>query len=119
MISEEKKDFDFILSVFKIKLLCLIGYRPRIRECINCGQKNNLHNFSIKNNGMLCENCYLKDKASIQINNSTLMALNFIMEAPLKKIYNFDLKQNSFKEFELISKVYFSEKLERDYKFLI
>lgn len=39
MISETDKDPDFILSVFKIKLLCFLGFKPRVNGCANCGEK--------------------------------------------------------------------------------
>ena len=116
MISEEKKDMNFILSIFKIKLLCILGFKPRVEECTNCGQKENLLHFSIKDNGVKCEECYRQDKSSIGISPSTLLALNFIISAPPKKIFNFNLKDESLKELELVSKVYFNEKLEKEYK---
>ena len=53
MISETDKDPDFILSVFKIKLLCFLGFKPRVNGCANCGEKENLNHFSIKDNGAI------------------------------------------------------------------
>ena len=72
--------------------------------------------FSIKDNGVKCEECYKQDKSAISISPSTLVALNFIISAPSKKIFNFNLKDESLKELELLSKVYFNEKLEKEYK---
>ena len=116
MISETDKDMDFILSIFKIKLLCILGFKPKIEECTNCGLKENLIAFSIKDNGVKCNECNTQDKSSITINPSTLMALKFIISAPPKKIFNFNLKDESLKELELLSKIYFNEKLEKEYK---
>ena len=36
--------------------------------------------------------------------------------APPKKLYSFSLKDDSLREFEIISKIYFNEKLEKEYK---
>ena len=44
------------------------------------------------------------------------MALKFIIQAPSKKIFNFTLKDKSLKELKLLSKIYFNEKLEKEYK---
>ena len=33
MISEEEKNLDFVISVFKIRLCCLLGFMPEIRKC--------------------------------------------------------------------------------------
>lgn len=57
MLSETDKEPDFILSVFKIKLLCLLGFKPQIEKCVNCGNSDNLKYFSIKNNGVKCDAC--------------------------------------------------------------
>ena len=116
MISETDKDPDFILSVFKIKLLCFLGFKPRVNGCANCGEKENLNHFSIKDNGVKCEECYRQDKSSISISPSTLTALNFIVSAPCKKVFGFSLKDESLREIKLLSKIYFNEKLEKEYK---
>ena len=116
MLSETDKDMDFILSIFKIKLLCILGFRPRVEACTTCGQKDNITGFSIKDNGIKCKECYNQDKSSIKISPSTLIALKYITSAPRKKIFSFNLKDESLKEFKLLSKVYFNEKLEKEYK---
>ena len=38
------------------------------------------------------------------------------MTAPPKKLYSFHLKDESLEEFKLITKIYFNEKLEKEYK---
>ena len=116
MISETDKDMELILSIFKIKLLCLLGFKPRIEECTNCKQKENLTHFSIKDNGLKCKECAKQDKSAISITPSTLAAIKFIITAPLKKVFGFNLKDESLKELKILSKIYFNEKLEKEYK---
>ena len=117
MISETDKDMDFILSIFKIKLLCILGFKPRIEKCVNCEKKDDLLYFSIKDNGVKCKNCKTQDKGAISITPSTYMALKYIIEAPSKKLFNFNLKDESLKELKLLSNIYFNQKLEKEYKF--
>ena len=45
------------------------------------------------------------------------MALKYISTCPIKSLFGFNLKGDSLKELMLLSKVYFNEKLEKDYKF--
>ena len=116
MLSETDKNPDFIVSVFKIKLLCFLGFRPKIEECTFCGSKDRLHYFSIKDNGVKCEECHGADKGAIHINKSTYTALKYIVLAPAKKLFSFDLKNDSLKELQLVSKIYLNEKLEKEYK---
>ena len=116
MISETDKDPNFITSVFKIKLLCFLGFKPRIEECTNCRSKENLRYFSIKDNGLKCESCSRQDKGAIHISDSTVTSLIYIILAPAKKLFSFELKNESLKELQLISKIYLNEKLEKEYK---
>ncbi len=112
MISETDKNPEFILNVFKMKLLCFLGFTPRITECTNCKQKENLKYFSFKDNGFKCESCARQDKGAIQMSESTVNAIKYIVMAPAKKLYSFNLKDDALNEFKMITKIYFNEKLE-------
>lgn len=116
VISETDKDLNLVLSIFKLRLLSILGFSPRINKCVNCGNNENIHYFSIKDNGVKCNECGRIDKSAIEINESTENAIKFILTAPAKKVYSFNLRDESLKELELISKIYFNEKLEKEYK---
>ena len=116
MLSETDKNPDFIKSVFKVKLLCFLGFKPNVEKCIFCGSKDNLNYFSIKDNGLKCKECYGVDKGAIHISDSTAIGLKYIVMAPPKKVFSFELKNDSLKELILISKIYLNEKLEKEYK---
>ena len=116
MISETDKNMDFILSIFKIKLLCFLGFKPQIEKCLNCGSTENLSYFSVKNNGCLCNECNTIDKEKIKISSSTVTALKYIVLAPAKKLFSFELKNDSLEELKIISKVYLNDKLEKEYR---
>lgn len=115
-ISETEKDKDFILSIFKLRLLCILGFTPRILKCTSCKEDKELTKFSIKDNGFKCEACGRQDKSSIDMSESTRNSIRYVISAPAKKVYSFNLKDESLKEFELITKIYFNEKMEKDYK---
>lgn len=104
------------MSIFKLKLLCFLGYTPRITECVNCKQKENLQYFSLKDNGFKCEPCARQDKSCLNMSESTFNAIKYIIMAPAKKLYSFNLKEESLDELKLITKLYFNEKLEKEYK---
>ena len=65
MISESDKNLDFILSVFKMRLMKILGFTPKISECVNCNSKENLNSFSFKDNGFKCDNCKKLDSRSL------------------------------------------------------
>ena len=107
---------DFILSVFKFRLLCILGFTPIVLNCASCKKQEDLNKFSIRDNGFKCETCGKLDKSSINMSESTKNAIKFVVSAPAKKVFSFNLKDEGLKEFKLISKVYFNEKLEKEYK---
>ena len=115
-ISETNKNLDMVLGIFKLRLLCILGFTPKIKECVNCHKQEELLYFSIKDNGLKCKICGKLDTSSISISESTLNAIRYIVTAPPKKLYSFELKDNSLEEFKLMTKLYFNEKLEKEYK---
>ena len=115
MISETDKDLDFILSVFKLRILSIIGFRPQIEKCINCNEKEHLTYFSIKDSGLTCENCGRIDKSAIRLNESTVKAIKFIIWAEPKKIFSFDVSDESKSQLKLITKLYLDKCLEKEY----
>ncbi len=116
IISETDKNLDLVLSIFKLRLLCLLGFEPNITNCTNCQEKEKLKYFSIKENGFKCERCSNSDTSCISINENTKNAIKYTIMAPAKKLYSFNIKEESLEEFKLITKIYFNEKLEREYK---
>ena len=63
-ISETDKPIDLVNSIFKLRLISIIGFAPNISECVNCKTKENLKYFSLKDNGFKCENCGRIDKGA-------------------------------------------------------
>ena len=116
MISETDKDLDFILSVFKLRLLCLLGFTPQIKTCTNCKTGENITHFSIRDNGFKCEACSKVDKGAIKISDSTKTAMQYIVLADPKKIFSFQISEENLQELNLVSNLYFNEKLEKEYK---
>ena len=115
MISETERDLDFIISVFKLRILKILGFAPNTRECVGCKTKENIRYFSIRDNGFKCKECAKTDSSAIEISDATQNAIKYIMGADPKKIFSFELSDNGYKELELIANVYLNEKLEKEY----
>ncbi len=115
-IAETDKNMDLVLGIFKLRLLCILGFTPNIKECTNCKEKEKIGYFSLKDNGFKCEACGRQDTSAITISESTKNALKYTVTAPAKKIYSFNIKEESLEEFKLVTKLYFNEKLEKEYK---
>lgn len=116
VISNTDKDLELITSIFRLRLLSIIGYRPEIKECKICKGKENLTKFSIKDNGFKCEACGKQEPGAINMNETTKDAIRYAILADAKKIYSFQVPQETKEELKIISKLYLTEKLEKDYK---
>ena len=115
-ISETDKNLDLILAIFKIRLMCILGYKPNVEKCTNCNINEDIKYFSIKDNGGKCSSCGGQDKGAIEIMPATYDALRFVSTAPAKKLFSFNVPEDSIKELEIISKLYLNDKLEKEYK---
>lgn len=116
MISETDKNLSLINSVFTLRLLSIIGFRPMIDECKNCKTKDDLTYFSFRDSGFKCSVCSKQDKGAIEISPTTKDAIRYIILANAKKIFSFEVPEDTIKELEIISKIYLQEKLEKEYR---
>lgn len=116
VISEIQMDLQFAISVFKLRLTCLLGFTPIINKCVTCKKEENLNHFSLKDNGFKCIECSKQDTGCIQISDSTKKAIQYIIMAPAKKIFSFQISEENKKQLEMICKLYIDIKLEKEYK---
>lgn len=122
VLSQTDKSLEFIYSVFRIRLLALLGFVPRLAACVNCEKKavdiNGIKSFSIKENGIKCELCSKLDKGAIKISEITYTSLLYILSMDAKKIFSFEIPDKDLEELKLLAQVYTNEKLEKEYKIM-
>lgn len=116
VISKTEKDLDLVISIFRIRLMSIIGFRPNIDKCTNCGGIEEFEFFSFLDNGFKCASCGRLDKGAVQISETTKDAIRYIVLSDAKKIYSFEINEESKRELEIVSKLYLTEKLEKEYK---
>jgi len=116
VIANTDKNLELVTSIFRLRLMSIIGFRPQIEECLSCKEKENLNYFSIKDSGFKCIICAKQDSSSIEITETTRDAIRYITLADAKKIYSFIVPKETEKELEIISKLYLNDKIEKEYK---
>ena len=82
---------DFVLAIFKLRLLCILGFTPHITTCKECRKKEDLMYFSFKDNGLKCGACAKQDTSVMQISEATKNAIEYIVLAPAKKLFSFQV----------------------------
>ena len=116
VISETDKNLTLVLSVFRLRLLCILGFKPQTNKCWHCGENKNINYFSIKDNSVKCENCGRADKSAISISPTTYDSIRYVTSVDAKKIFSFDIPEDAIKELDLVTKIFLNEKLEKEYK---
>lgn len=114
LYSENKKGNMFLATVFQIRLLRILGFRPKLDRCFCCNDEN-LVSFSIKYNSLICMQCSKQDTGSITFSQSTINALKYILLSDAKKIFSFNISDGVLSELKLFIKIYLYEKLEKEY----
>ena len=115
-ISETDKDLDFVVTIFKLRLLKILGFMPEVSKCVTCGERENISFFSIRDNGFKCSKCAKLDNGAIEISSATVNSIKYALGADSKKIFSFTISKETLKELKLVVDLYFNEKLEKEYK---
>jgi len=126
IIDNKDKPFDLVRNTFLLKLLCLLGYAPRLYKCSCCNakmfndnnKKETKYYYDRTNNSAVCEECYNKainnNKLEIrkykQIGESALYCLLYVIASDTKKIFNFEIKGKTLDEFsDFVNEYYLSQ----------
>lgn len=117
MISETDMNMDLIISIFKIRLLCILGFAPRVKKCVCCDEKDELVAFSILDDGFKCPSCAKQDTGAITISQTTKDAIRYIVGSNAKKLFSFKINDETIEQLKIISKIYLNQKLEKEYRF--
>lgn len=113
VIQNDKKEPKFVEAVFKIKLFTLLGFSSGIEKCSKCSKKvNDLNDdcmyYDYTSNIFLCKDCIREEekKRYIKISKSTISAINYTIGVDLKKVFSFELKDNSLREYITFGQAY-------------
>lgn len=114
VISKDMLDYKYVQSIFKLKLLTLLGYSPSIRICNECNRRmlENTQNigyyYSFNTNSILCGTCYTKlskenlDKIKrgwyIKVSQAAFYAMSYIIASSIKKVFSFKVESYALDE---------------------
>ncbi len=126
------EDVALLARVFEIKFLDLAGYAPQLSHCANCGSNVNrpyLKNkqgtpvmlFSVRQGGMLCNNCKNRDTSAYSITPGScelLKTLRQLKLAELEKINRLRASTLNHRELKLVLCSFIRYHTERNLKSL-
>lgn len=118
MMSKENKSSLLLTRIFELRMLSILGYAPHVKTCKSCNKEDELEFFSFKNCSLICSKCLDKDNTAVRLSKGAVKALQYIVHAPLKSLFSFEVSKEIVKELSMISTRYLKERLEKDYKIL-
>jgi DNA repair protein RecO (recombination protein O) len=108
---------DKVMTIFKIKMLALSGFKPHFDSCVSCGGKIlGQSKFSLLLGGLLCPGCYQKDTSSRSIFRGTIASILHIERNDIKTNLNLGMNPQIKKELDLILNAFLNFHLERELK---
>ena len=106
-----------IMTIFKIKILSLSGFKPQIESCVSCAERIfDQSKFSLSLGGLLCQKCFSKDLSSRSIFRGTIATILHIEKNDLKTNLNLGMNPQIKRELEIILNAFLTFHLERELK---
>ena len=98
----------FIESVFKLRLLSQLGFKPELIDIPNDKEKYELI-FDIEDNRVIIIDENIKIRNGIRIQKETLYSLKYIFNSDISKIYDFTISARILVELSKIADKYFDK----------
>lgn len=112
---EETSSPEKVMTIFKIKMLSLSGFKPHFDSCLSCASRIlGQSKFSLKLGGLLCEKCYYKDLSARSIFRGTIASILYIEKNTFRNNLNLGLNPQIKKELEIILNAFLNFHLEKE-----
>lgn len=113
-IPEEK-----VKTVFELRSACIAGYTPDLFGCHVCGNQSP-DRFDLSAGQLECMNCHSNDSHGIRmpISMGMLEAMRYICLCDPKKLFGFQLGEETLRQLSGLSEAYLATQLERSFSAL-
>jgi DNA repair protein RecO (recombination protein O) len=111
----QKADPSAVILYFELRLLDLVGYRPELFQCLECGTeiRPQAQYFSFHRGGVLCPKCGRRDKQIRSISLPALKVLRHYQRSNFKTASGPQVSLELFAEVDGIMEGYINYLLER------
>ena len=106
-----------VMTIFKIKMLALSGFKPHFDSCVSCQDRIFAESkFSLILGGLLCTKCLRKDPAARSIFRGTVASILHIERNDFRTNLNLGMNPQIKRELELILNAFLNFHLEKELK---
>lgn len=99
-------DNRLVRLVFELKALAVNGEAPNVFSCLKCGSSEELHWFSVKRGGAFCAKCKGEIPDAVQLTESTMYAMQYVISARVEKLYTFTVSAQVLAELQRVMESY-------------
>ncbi len=87
-VLSETLEPQLVTVAFEIKFATILGYRPRLESCAECGRKDLGREvfFSPEAGGLACSECYLRDSGGMRISRGAVELLKALLMMEFRKV---------------------------------
>lgn len=107
-----------IRYVYELRAVTIEGEGPQLGECVLCGDREREKVFSVRNGGLVCNQCQDRARDGIPLLPSTLYTMRYSMTAPLEKLYTFVVKEEVLEELSRVMDTYRNAYIDRHFRSL-
>ena len=118
ILTKKTIPYSLIRYIFELKAVTINGEGPQVFQCTTCGDKERPAYFSVKQGGLVCEECVGGVIDAVKLHTSTLYAMQFVVSSPIEKLYTFNLTEEVREEFGRIMARYIEIYIDKTFKSL-
>lgn len=106
-LSTGDRSDKFVKTVFEVRLMLSLGFVPDILYCYGCGcYEADVMYFDCQKNSIVCSSCAKEGPNMLKLSRGALTALRYIIVAEPKKIFSFNISQESLDLLSQCSEMY-------------
>lgn len=119
MIAGSDKEKSHIKGCFELRLASLLGFMPDLSVCEICSKDASTAFLDVQGGTLICDSC-LADMPNtnnaqyLELGSGTLAAMRYVISAPAKRIFSFNLEKAESAEFSLVCESYLLSHLEKN-----
>ena len=118
-LCDERFSNRLVRAVYECKTLAVNGEQPDFYSCVQCKKKEKLRWFLSRRNGCMCSQCATERPAgAVLVEESALYAMQYVVNAPIGKIFTFRLSDDALLQFEEVMRDYYAKWVDRKFKTL-
>lgn len=114
----QRLDDRLIRYVFELRAMVINGEYPQVFSCTECGKEKELCGYLPRKNGVLCKSCAAKLTGGIHLLESTIYTMQYVVSAPLEKLFAFGVSSDVMGEFAGLMDQFRGKYIDREFKSL-